>query len=150
MGEILENQGENQHQKNHLFVVVNYGGKQCWINFKYERLSKFCFKCDILKHENGRCSQQNLVPHNQEQDGQWLCAPSSPSSGTELRRHGGSSKHSSHSTERRSDGDLTMQLVKMSNKAIPTQKRKKMRNPQKRTAVIIDLPMLNAMTMERL
>lgn len=33
--------------------------RQFWIQFKYERLSDFCYKCKALDHVTGRCPFQN-------------------------------------------------------------------------------------------
>lgn len=31
-------------------------GEKAWIQFKKERLSNFCYKCDLFYHVIGRCS----------------------------------------------------------------------------------------------
>lgn len=32
---------------------------EIWVQFKYERLSDFCFKCGLLDHVTGRCKFGN-------------------------------------------------------------------------------------------
>lgn len=75
------------------------GADWSWVNFKYERLSTFCFVCGTLGHSERDC---NLVYANLEKDivrayGAWLRAPTkntqSQNLGTKwLRKSGEGSK----------------------------------------------------------
>lgn len=38
------------------FFQKRFGGGETWIQFKYERLADFCFKCGMLEHVTGKCS----------------------------------------------------------------------------------------------
>lgn len=38
-----------------LFQKKRDDGKDCWVQFKYERLSDFCYKCRALEHVIWRC-----------------------------------------------------------------------------------------------
>lgn len=38
--------------------VKNKGGQRCAVNFKYEKLSMFCFVCGILGHLEQNCEVQ--------------------------------------------------------------------------------------------
>lgn len=35
--------------------MLNLQSKKIWISFQYERLSKFCFNCKVIKHGARRC-----------------------------------------------------------------------------------------------
>lgn len=53
------------------------GGEWFWINFKYERISSFCFVCGLLGHQERDCS---IVYANPDKEitrayGVWLRAP---------------------------------------------------------------------------
>lgn len=57
--------------------IKREGGSWSWINFKYERLSTFCFVCGILGHSEREC---NVVYANPGKEfdkayGTWLRAP---------------------------------------------------------------------------
>lgn len=57
--------------------IKREGGEWSWVNFKYERLSTFCFVCGLMGHSDRDCS---LVYANPEMDiprayGVWLRAP---------------------------------------------------------------------------
>lgn len=56
--------------------IKREGDKWCWINFKYERLAKFCFVCGLLDSD----IECNVVYVNPEKEierayGTWLRAP---------------------------------------------------------------------------
>lgn len=52
-------------------------GEWTWINFKYERLSSFCFVCGILGHQERECSIVYAHPDKEitRAYGTWLRAP---------------------------------------------------------------------------
>ncbi|XP_074347321.1 uncharacterized protein LOC141686168 [Apium graveolens] len=57
--------------------IKREGGEWSWVNFKYERLSTFCFVCGLLGHSERDC---NLVYDNHGKEitrayGVWLRAP---------------------------------------------------------------------------
>lgn len=45
--------------------IKREGGDWSWVNFKYERLSTFCFVCDMVGHSVRDC---NIVYANPEKD----------------------------------------------------------------------------------
>ena len=45
-------------------------GDTLWIDFKYERLPKFCFRCGKLGHVQKECKE--TVDHESDQYGAWL------------------------------------------------------------------------------
>ncbi|KAK7841586.1 hypothetical protein CFP56_015181 [Quercus suber] len=61
-------------------------GHRTWCNFKYERLSLFCYHCGLLGHDLQRCAMHFAAIRNEGevkcQYGDWLCAlggrPQSP------------------------------------------------------------------------
>lgn len=77
--------------------IKREGGEWSWINFKYERLSSFCFVCGILGHQERDCA---IVYANPEKEiirsyGAWLRAPAKNAKSTNLGakwlRNGGDS-----------------------------------------------------------
>ncbi|XP_074336841.1 uncharacterized protein LOC141674013 [Apium graveolens] len=57
--------------------IKKEGGSWSWINFKYERLSTFCFVCGILGHTERECSVVYANPDKEVEwaYGVWLRAP---------------------------------------------------------------------------
>lgn len=39
--------------------VLKFNGESTWIAFQYERLPKFCFQCDIIRHGVAGCLGRN-------------------------------------------------------------------------------------------
>ncbi len=56
--------------------MLHVKGQSLWIDFKYERLPRFCFHCGVIRHGNGGCgSIQNRATPGGEGDlqyGTWL------------------------------------------------------------------------------
>ncbi|XP_042976264.1 uncharacterized protein LOC122307436 [Carya illinoinensis] len=67
--------------------MLKHGGRQCWVQFKYERLTNFCFKCGHLQHANGKCS--SLGSQATEQYGYWLRAAAVFPSFMSVKKYGG-------------------------------------------------------------
>ncbi|XP_074347640.1 uncharacterized protein LOC141686506 [Apium graveolens] len=62
------------------------GGEWTWVNFKYERLSSFCFVCGLLGHQERDCA---IVYANPDKEitrayGVWLRAPTKNSKNMNL------------------------------------------------------------------
>lgn len=57
--------------------IKREGGNWSWINFKYERLSNFCFVCGILGHSDKDCDVVYAHPEKEVEKayGSWLRAP---------------------------------------------------------------------------
>lgn len=57
--------------------IKREGGEWSWINFKYERLSTFCFVCGLLGHSERDCSVVYADPDKEivRAYGTWLRAP---------------------------------------------------------------------------
>lgn len=57
--------------------IKREGGSWSWINFKYERLSTFCFVCGILGHSDKDCDVMYANPDKvvEKAYGPWLRAP---------------------------------------------------------------------------
>lgn len=57
--------------------IKREGGTWSWINFKYERLSTFCFVCGILGHSERDCGVVYANPGKEIEKayGTWLRAP---------------------------------------------------------------------------
>lgn len=58
--------------------IKREGNNWSWINFKYERLSTFCFVCDLLGHSERDCEVVYANPEKviDRAYGIWLRAPS--------------------------------------------------------------------------
>lgn len=65
--------------------IAGADGQRLWINFKYERLSTFCFVCGKLGHDNKHCDAKPRGLSNVCQYGEWLKAGGS---GKENMRRG--------------------------------------------------------------
>lgn len=57
--------------------IKREGGNWTWINFKYERLSTFCFVCGLMGHSDRDCSIVYANPDKviERAYGTWLRAP---------------------------------------------------------------------------
>ena len=68
------------------------GGKSKWVNFKYERLPNFCYRCGLLNHALKDCSddqdQRKSKEDNQLQYGAWLRGEPVRWGGRELDKQG--------------------------------------------------------------
>lgn len=68
------------------------GGKSKWVNFKYERLPNFCYKCGFLNHALKDCTegqdQSQPTEDNQLQYGAWLRGEPVWHGGKELNKQG--------------------------------------------------------------
>ena len=57
----------------------NDGGSQFWVDFKYEHLPIFCYRCGIIGHSSSDCvaTRRSNAGENvtAEKWGHWLCAP---------------------------------------------------------------------------
>lgn len=40
------------------FIQKQEDGGECWVQFKYEWLANFCYKCSMIDHVTGRCNFQ--------------------------------------------------------------------------------------------
>ena len=49
-------------------------GEVVWVDFKYERLISFCFRCGILGHEAKTCEQPRGTEEQENQYGEWMKA----------------------------------------------------------------------------
>lgn len=67
------------------------GGVWSWINFKYERLSTFCFVCGLLGHSDRDCGIVYANPDKtiERSYGTWLRAPTRGGGRIRISEHGG-------------------------------------------------------------
>lgn len=77
--------------------IKREGGNWSWINFRYERLSTFCFVCGILGHSERDCNVVYANPGKEFERayGTWLRAPgknNNSQTGSRWLRNGGGSK----------------------------------------------------------
>ncbi|KAK9983959.1 hypothetical protein SO802_033484 [Lithocarpus litseifolius] len=54
--------------------VKNDEGGRFWVDFRYERLPTFCYKCGILGHDEKHCQVSSMEPLSGRQYGEWLKA----------------------------------------------------------------------------
>jgi hypothetical protein len=87
--------------------ALNFGGKSSWIEFKYEKLPLFCFRCGRLVHGSKGCPAPPATHiHDREETkpwGSWLRAidprRKGATAGTGFRDGGATSNHSSGGEE---------------------------------------------------
>lgn len=67
-------------------------GESKWVNFKYERLPNFCYRCGFLNHALKDCTddqgQSKAKEENQLQYGAWLRGEPVQWGGRELNKQG--------------------------------------------------------------
>ncbi|XP_023874702.1 uncharacterized protein LOC111987231 [Quercus suber] len=54
--------------------VKNEEGERIWVDFRYERLPIFCYRCGILGHDEKHCHESSMVQPAGRQYGEWLKA----------------------------------------------------------------------------
>ena len=54
--------------------VKNDEGGRFWVDFRYERLPTFCYRCGILGHDEKYCQVSSLEQLSEKQYGEWLKA----------------------------------------------------------------------------
>ena len=54
--------------------VKNDEGGRFWVDFRYERLPTFCYRCGILGHDEKHCQASSLEQLSGRQYGEWLKA----------------------------------------------------------------------------
>ena len=54
--------------------IKNDEGERIWVDFRYERLPTFCFRCGILGHDEKHCQASSLKHCSERQYGEWLKA----------------------------------------------------------------------------
>ena len=54
--------------------VKNDEGGRFWVDFRYERLRTFCYRCGILGHDEKHCQASSLEQLSGRQYGEWLKA----------------------------------------------------------------------------
>nr|XP_023884141.1 uncharacterized protein LOC111996419 [Quercus suber]POE70813.1 uncharacterized protein CFP56_45449 [Quercus suber] len=66
--------------------VKNAEGGRFWVDFRYERLPMFCYKCGILGHDEKHCQASSLEQSTSKQYGEWLKAGGGKKGGDEKRK----------------------------------------------------------------
>lgn len=73
----------------HRGTAIKVKGYKIWLDFRYERLPNFCFKCVIIKHGEFGCPKflvsRSTHDGNNNQYGIWLLAPSQKSNSMKTR-----------------------------------------------------------------
>ena len=54
--------------------IKNDEGERIWVDFRYERLPTFCFRCGILGHDEKHCQANSLELCSDKQYGEWMKA----------------------------------------------------------------------------
>ena len=54
--------------------VKNDEGGRFWVDFRYERLPTFCYRCGILRHDEKHCQASSMEQLSGKQYGEWLKA----------------------------------------------------------------------------
>ncbi|CAM8990796.1 unnamed protein product [Rhodiola kirilowii] len=77
----------------HGVVLAEEGRAPVWIEYKYERLPVFCFRCGRLSHESNHCDYEVDYPISKRRYGKWLKADfqrpaGAPDMASELRSYG--------------------------------------------------------------
>jgi hypothetical protein len=95
--------------------VISPEGDRCWVDYRYERLTTFCFECGRLGHERRSCPHSN---HEREEEtpqyGEWLRATFNGKLAVPRELQGGSGmggKKSPVNEEIRQVASMTMDLV---------------------------------------